>query len=555
MHTTRIHIGTAAVALAAVLALAADGPTVSAQARGQGRSGIVNPGQAVQVATDSYPLAMTADRAHAFLEAYDRHLDYLPGEVLVKFKDGTDVAGRQRALMALRSHPSVDALQWIEGATGLAMLRDRTQPDARILAEQLSEQTEVEFAAPNYIRHPDVRPERRVAPLATGPGHRGLLAALNRAPSDTDYGTYQWNFSLLNLPGAWDINPGAHDTLTVASIDTGVTTARQNVTFRFMTSTGFQNVSIPFDRSPDLDAARLVSPRDFIFAAGGGPVLDMVGHGTHTASTIAETTDDGVNGNSSPLALAGIAYNVKIMPVKVCIGYWEILFILGQSSDPTPVPPDAGGCTDDAIIAGIDYAANNGAKVINLSLGGPGGNTAIQSALTRAVGMGVFVTASMGNGYEQGNLTNYPAGWAPSINGMMSVGAIGKQQTRAYYSNTGNYCEIAAPGGDNRDASAGAPDFGFVWQVTLYYPDQDPSLNVPRFDRYAEIGYIGTSMAAPHVAGLAALLMDQGVTSPAAVEQLIRKTARDLGATGKDDQYGDGLIQPRPALFGWGIAK
>ena len=77
----------------------------------------------------------------------------------------------------------------------------------------------------------------------------------------------------------------------------------------------------------------------------------------------------------------------------------------------------------------------------------------------------------------------------------------------------------------------------------------------PRFDRYVETPFQGTSMAAPHVAGTAALIMSQGVTDPAAVEALIKATARDLGPPGRDDDYGFGLVQPRAALFGFGVAK
>ena len=142
---------------------------------------------------------------------------------------------------------------------------------------------------------------------------------------------------------------------------------------------------------------------------------------------------------------------------------------------------------------------------------------------------------------------------ARTSDGAMSVAAVGKFMDRAWYSSTGSYTEIAAPGGDDRTGSG--LDGGFVWQVTLDFDDQDPSLPIPRFDRYLLIGYEGTSMATPHVSGLAALLMSQGVTSPAAIESLIRKTARDLGPAGKDDSFGYGLIQPRPSLFGFGIIK
>jgi subtilisin family serine protease len=93
-----------------------------------------------------------------------------------------------------------------------------------------------------------------------------------------------------------------------------------------------------------------------------------------------------------------------------------------------------------------------------------------------------------------------------------------------------------------------------VYQVSLIDGDFDPRRTVqPRFDRYAEVGYQGTSMAAPHVAGVAALLAAQGVTRPAAIEAALRRFARDLGAPGRDDEFGDGLIDAAAALRGRGI--
>jgi serine protease len=203
---------------------------------------------------------------------------------------------------------------------------------------------------------------------------------------------------------------------------------------------------------------------------------------------------------------------------------------------------------------GIYYAANNGAKVINISIGGPGSSTALRDALAYAVSQGVFVSISMGNDYLTTNEVSYPARYGTDIEGVMAVGAVGKTLTRAYYSSTGPHCEIAAPGGDG--LVGGGLDAGLVWQSTLFTPDQSPAVIRPRFDRYQKVGYQGTSMAAPHVAGLAALLAAQSPgISAANIERIIRATARDLGAPGRDDLYGHGLIQPRAALFGRGIRR
>jgi serine protease len=537
----KLAVVVAVAASAAAVALGTYPLAAQSPARGRGpllprmSSGPAIPRQGTS--SGSYRLRLTGERVEAILDAQARGLDYIPGEVLVKFKAGTPPAGEARALTALRSRPPLSALQWI--GHNVALLRDLSQPDARILAEQLSEQPEVEIAQPNRLRR---LPARR-APTALP-----LQAAVRQpsfTPNDTDYGLLQWNFPLINVPGAWDINHGATATFTAAVVDTGITTADQTLPLRVWTGSAFEDANIPFTVNPDLPASRLVSPYDFVFM-DGGPVLDMVGHATHISGTIGESTNNA-------LALAGIAYNVRIMPVKVCVGYWELMFAQGAAGISGFMPPDAGGCPDDAIAAGIQYAADNGAKVINLSIVGPGSDPILRDAITYAVSHGVFVSIAMGNDYENGNPVEYPAADAATIDGAMSVAAIGKSLTRAYYSSTGSYCEIAAPGGSDRDD--GGADEGYVWQVTLYYPDQDPSVLVPRFDEYYEIGYEGTSMATPHVAGTAALLMTQGVTSPAAVEHLIEQTAKDLGAAGRDDQFGYGLVQPRTALFGFGIKR
>ncbi len=489
-------------------------------------------------AAGSSALQLTPDRANAFLDAHDRRLTYVPGEVIVKFKSGVTAQGQQRALMALRSRPPVGALHWL--TTGVALLRDETQPDARILAEQLSEQSEVELAQPNFIRHPATSPRRVLSSLPPNTIH------VQGTPNDPDYASLQWNFSQLDMPRAWDINPGASSSIIVATIDTGVSTVTQSITVPLFTGSSIQTVSLPFAVSPELPVSRLVSPIDFVFNTNGGPVLDLDGHGTHVSSTIAESTNNSIS-------LAGMAYNARIMPVKVCVGYWELMIARAQAGISGFIPPDSGGCPDDAIASGIMYAVDHGARIVNVSLGGPDPDTILRDAMTYAVQRGAFVSVAMGNDFQSGNPIEYPAFYAAQMDGAMSVAAVGKFQEHAYYSSTGSYCEIAAPGGDDTD-SAGQ-DQGFIWQVTLDFRDQDPSVIVPRFDRYLAIGYEGTSQATPHVSGQAALLLSQGVTTPAAIEALIRLTAKDLGQSGKDDTFGYGLIQPRTALFGLGIIK
>ena len=479
-------------------------------------------GVKAQTSASPFPGMMTLERAQAFVQAAERKLNYVPGEVLVKFKAGVTASGQQRALDAVRSRPSVSQLRWIGE---VAILRDQREQNATILAAQLSTQPEVEYAEPNYLRH------------------------VSRTPNDTGFSSRQWNFTAIDLPNAWDINDGATSSIIVAVVDTGVTTVNQTFGARTWNGTAIQTISVPFAVNPDLSGSRLVTPRDFVLT-GTATVMDMVGHGTHVSSTIAEDTNN-------TLAEAGIAYNAKIMPVKVCFGFWEVQFSLSEAGFRGFAPLDAGGCPDEAIAAGIRWAADNGANVINLSLGGPGASTTVKDALTYALGKGAFIAIAAGNEFEEGNPLEYPAAFAPTMDGVMTVASVGRSLRRSYFSNTGTHVEIAAPGGDFRDGGLN----GLIWQATIAAGDSDAeTVLFPRFDRYQETPEQGTSMATPHVAGIAALIMSQGVTKPAAVEALIKKTARFLGTPdpstpNRNNEFGFGLIQPRVALRGFGIAK
>ena len=262
-------------------------------------------------------------------------------------------------------------------------------------------------------------------------------------------------------------------------------------------------------------------------------------------------TNNGANGLGDTRnggGTAGVAFNVKLMPVKVIDADWDDIF--GS--------PNQG--TDDVVARGVRYAADNGAKVLNLSIGRTGDPApVVEDAIKYAVSKGAFVAIAAGNDFQDGNPTEVIAEIATRVQGAVSVAAVDRNKNHAPYSSTGSWVELAAPGGD----FPGTDNTDGILQQTL---DLDlaetnmpfPSLAqfmVPRFDVLAYFYFIGTSQATPHVSGVAAMLMQQGITNPAAVEAALEKFATDLGTPGRDPTYGFGLIDARNALHGLGLAR
>ena len=497
-----------AVAVSVALFLAVSAPLRAQEPRTLGGEQTVQGGgESRELSVESVDL----ERLHGLMRAAEEGLAYVPGELLVRFKPGMSVEGQAGALRVLSLPSGASRSRWIGD---ILHVRSQDLDDPEHAAKLLESQPEVLYAHPNYLMH------------------------LTKTPNDPLY-SEQWNMGAINLPQAWDINPGSRSDVVVAVIDSGLTTGEGTFGLRLWAGpTGFRTFGVPFARTADFAHDRVVNGRDFVF--GVTPLFDAVGHGTHVAGTVAQQTDNA-------LGYAGVAYSATIMPLKVCIGYWDLQIYMGIVGEPGFVDTSfTGGCPTDAVVAALRYAADQGAEVANMSLGGSTATPAYLDALRYAVGKGTFVAMAAGNEALVGNPTAYPASYAAQVAGAVAVGAVNRALVRSNYSNFGSYVEIAAPGGDSQNR---------IWQVHPNPADIDSDLLVPRFDRYVGVGLAGTSMASPHIAGVAALLYSQGITDPAAIEAAMTRFATDLGSAGRDDDFGHGLVDARATLRGLGVAR
>ena len=226
--------------------------------------------------------------------------------------------------------------------------------------------------------------------------------------------------------------------------------------------------------------------------------------------------------------------------------------------------------SDSVLARGIRYAADNGAKIINASFGRTGPRApVVEDAVNYAVGKGVFIAVSAGNEFEDGNPTEVFAEIASRVKGAVSVGATDRAHNRAYYSSSGTWVELSAPGGSLRDTpDCGRPGSGGILQQTLDLrlidtfdgSPADFARTPPRFDALAYYCFTGTSQAAPHVSGVAAMLAQQGYSDPAAIEAALEKFAIDPQTRNprngtRDNDFGFGEISARNTLRGLGLAK
>jgi subtilisin family serine protease len=303
------------------------------------------------------------------------------------------------------------------------------------------------------------------------------------APTNDQFAPNLWGLdrAKTTFTNAWSVTTGKG--VIVAVIDTGVDA-----------------------RHPDL-AGQVLPGRAFLNNGPAGvamnPGTDNCGHGTHVAGTIAALANNRIG-------TAGAAPGVKILPIKV-------LNCSGLNSD---------------VANGVKWAANNGARVINLSLGGTVRDTALEAAINYARTKKVVVVAAAGNNWyhktcnpKGNNATSYP-GASP---GVIGVGAVDSNLNRSCFSNVGPAVDLVAPGG----------------AIASTYP---VNLTAKNYVPYSTMS--GTSMATPHVSAAAAMVLSRRMTCTSdQVEKRLETMARRLGGTtSRNDTYGYGLVDPAKAV-------
>jgi len=381
-----------------------------------------------------------------------------PGEVLVKFKP---VVGTQSGRQRLQRE-GAKILQTLprSGLMRLAVTPGSEQPAiAALLARG-----DVEFATVNH------------------------LVETMEQPNDPYY-TQQWPLDKIQAPAAWDINHG-EATITIAIIDTGVDLDHPDLAGKLWANSD----EIPGNGVDDDGNGYVDDYHGYDFFNGDAAPDDDNSHGSHVAGIAAASTNDSVG-------IAGVSWGAKIMPLKV----------LGSNG---------GGSTADVAEA-IYYAVDNGASVINMSLGSSGSSWPcywydVEDAFNYAVNHNVLLVVAAGNDGKDG--VSCPGAYDQAF----AVGSTDSSDSRSYFSNYGSRLDIVAPGSSIYSTWSGG-SYGYK---------------------------SGTSMATPHVAGLAALVwgVNPGFTA-AQVREIIQTSANDLGSTGWDNYFGYGRINAYRALL------
>ena len=395
----------------------------------------------------------------------------------VKVQDGEDNAGtshyyENEIVVRFRSDPDSIQLQRMMRDTGCAHPRKLGYTyvfrSHKMSVKQLTsyfKQFNPIYSEPHFLYMTNEKP----SPIPSTPSSQARPKTLNEPtqgdaaeePNDALYKAYQWNLPNIHTNRGWMTSKGAKDVI-VAVVDTGVDSNHRDLQGKLLKG---YNV---FDKNQ--------------------PPKDEVGHGTHVAGIIGATVNNGEG-------IAGITWYNPILPVKAL--------------------DNNGSGTSYSVAEGIIWATDNGAKVINMSLGNYVDGAFLHDAVKYAYDRDVVLIAATGN--DNTRRPGYPAAY-PEV---FAVSATDANQKRASFSNYGNYVDVVAPG----------------TSIASTYPN----------NQYAALS--GTSMACPHVSALAALIRSVNPSlKNTEVYDIMRQSVVDLGTPGKDMYYGYGEIDVAQAL-------
>jgi len=319
-----------------------------------------------------------------------------------------------------------------------------------------------------------------------------LFKILNNEPVNDSYFKDQYGLKNISAANAW--NQAKGDNVIVSVIDSGVDVDHADLKNRVVAG---------------YDAFSRDSSKDAGDASGLNYVFGSYKHGSHVAGIISAEANNGKG-------IAGVAPNAKIMPVKIFPDLSDFFKTAKKNDDGSEVT------VVSAIADGIVWSVDHQADIINMSLAVWSPSNTIERAVNYALEKNVSVIVAAGNERHVDNRINHLA----AIKGVIGVGATDQQNNLTYFSNSGSYVSVVAPG---HEIISTVPSF----------------LNVKLYTKMS-----GTSMASPHVAGLAALLKSKfgSLATPQWIKARIENTATDLGVTGRDDLYGHGLINAEKAL-------
>ncbi len=491
-------------------------------------------------AADSQPTKKVSPVAHTAAAG--------EGRLIVKYKAGTaasrDVAAKLTALRSAAGRVGVTQRAAAGGKAAVPLTATHVRKlglgaDALKLSRKLGpseiDQLLTELRADPSVEYAQV--DRMLRPVETYVSPASALAAAAASvspqliPNDPLYAQYQWHFfnpnGGINAPAAWDISTGTG--VVVAVIDTGILPNHPDLGSGTHLLEGYDFISDAFvsRRATDDRVPGAQDLGDWNDDAAQCRVDDSSWHGTHVAGTVAELTNNGIGA-------AGVAFDAQVLPLRA----------LGRCGGYTSDVADAIAWASGAPIAGLPNNANP-AEVINLSLGGSGPCSAFeQDAINAAVANGSTVVIAAGN--SNGNVANFsPA----NCQNVIAVGANRITGGRASYSNYGPGVDISGPGGGtSQDTGNGGFD-GFVVQAGY------DGLTTPTSGAFTYVGYAGTSMASPHVAGVAALVQsalaaaDKPLLTPAAMETLLKSSARPFPvAIPASTPIGVGIVDAKAAL-------